>query len=309
MRASLEQRGGDVLRDHMPDQHREFFAQRQQIYLSLLDQAGRPWATLLEGKVRFITAPHPRILAVAALPDAEDPARASLSNGAPIGVLGIEFATRRRNRLNGEILYAVGAKGFMVQVAQSFGNCPQYIQSRQLAAALTDTDHAYPSAAPERSSSLLSAHVELIDKADTFFIASRSPAPGLARSEGLDMSHRGGLPGFVRTRKRATFDISRLSGKFLLQHAREPPARSAVRFAVRRFHYWRHTAAHWARKCSGWTGKPKNVARCGKSCCLRCRRRCVDGATLTVTFRFRKLRPPTRTLGKRQCPLTSAKHR
>ena len=100
MRASLEQRGGDVLRDHMPDQHREFFAQRQQIYLSLLDQAGRPWATLLEGKVGFITAPHPRILAVAALPDAEDPARASLSNGAPIGVLGIEFATRRRNRLN-----------------------------------------------------------------------------------------------------------------------------------------------------------------------------------------------------------------
>jgi uncharacterized protein len=194
MRAALEQRGGAVLRDHMPDQHREFFVRRQQIYLSLLDQAGRPWATLLEGEIGFITSPHPRILAIAALPVANDPAGAGISNGAPIGVLGIEFSTRRRNRLNGEILYAVGAKGFMVQVAQSFGNCPQYIQSRRIAAALTDTDQAYA----ESSSSLLSAHVELIDKADTFFIASRSPAPGLARSEGLDISHRGGLPGFVR---------------------------------------------------------------------------------------------------------------
>ena len=304
MRATLEQRGGAVLRDHMRDQHREFFAQQQQIYLSLLDHAGRPWATLLEGEVGFITSLHPRILAIAALPDADDPAGAGISNGAPIGVLGIEFATWRRNRLNGEILYAVGAKGFMVQVAQSFGK----IQSRQLAAALTDTDQAYRPAAPQCSSSLLSTHVELIDKADTFFIASRSPAPGLARSEGLDMSHRGGLPGFVRVRKRTMFDVFRLSGKFLLQHAREPPARSAVWLAVRRFHYWCHTAAHWARKCSGWTSKPKNVARRGKSCCLRCRRRCFDGATLTVTFRFRKLRPPTRTLGKRQYPLASARH-
>jgi predicted pyridoxine 5'-phosphate oxidase superfamily flavin-nucleotide-binding protein len=198
IRAALEQRGGAVLRDHMPDQHREFFAQRQQIYLSLLDHAGRPWATLLEGELGFITSPHPRILAIAALPDVDDPARAGISNGAPVGVLGIEFATRRRNRLNGEILYAVGAKGFMVQAAQSFGNCAQYIQSRRLATASAELHQAYPPAAPERSSSLLSAHVELIAKADTFFIASRSPAPGLARSEGLDMSHRGGLPGFVR---------------------------------------------------------------------------------------------------------------
>ncbi len=47
----------------------------------------------------------------------------------------------------------------------------------------------------------------MIEKADTFFIASRSPAPGLARSEGLDISHRGGLPGFVvvENNRRLTF--------------------------------------------------------------------------------------------------------
>ena len=197
-REALEQRGRVILRDHMPDQHRGFFAQQRQIYLSLLDQAGRPWATLLEGEAGFITSPHPNILAIAAVPRADDPSRSGLSHGAPVGVLGIEFATRRRNRLNGEILYAEGAKGFMVQVRQSFGNCPQYIQSRQLLPASPDMEQATSPPAPQRGSSLLPVHVELIGKADTFFIASRSPAPGTVRSEGLDISHRGGFPGFVQ---------------------------------------------------------------------------------------------------------------
>ncbi len=195
-RAALEQRGRAVLRDHMPDQHRRFFAERQQVYLSLLDGFGRPWATFLEGEIGFMTSPSPRILAIAALPESTDPARAGISHGAPIGVLGIEFATRRRNRLNGEILFAEGAKGFMVQVTQSFGNCAQYIQSRRLVATVQEA--VVPAAATQAASSLTPAHVELIAEADTFFIASRSPAPGLARSEGLDVSHRGGLPGFVR---------------------------------------------------------------------------------------------------------------
>jgi predicted pyridoxine 5'-phosphate oxidase superfamily flavin-nucleotide-binding protein len=198
MSAAMEQRGRIVLRDHMPDQHRQFFAERQQIYVSLLDAAGWPWGTVVEGSVGFITSPHARILAIAALPDAADPARAGIWHGAPIGVLGIEYATRRRNRLNGEILYAEGAKGFMVQVMQSFGNCPQYIQARRPAAAPAELNQAPSVAEPQHSTSLLPAHVELIRNADTFFIASRSPAPGIARSEGLDMSHRGGLPGFVR---------------------------------------------------------------------------------------------------------------
>ena len=55
---------------------------------------------------------------------------------------------------------------------------------------------------------------ELIDKADTFFIASRSPAPGLTRSEGLDMSHRGGLPGFVRVESKRRLMFPDYRGNF-----------------------------------------------------------------------------------------------
>ena len=48
-----------------------------------------------------------------------------------------------------------------------------------------------------RSCCLLPDDGELIGRADTFFIASRSRSPGLAPSEGLDVSHRGGRTGFV----------------------------------------------------------------------------------------------------------------
>ena len=53
----------------------------------------------------------------------------TLAHGIDIGLLGIELHSRRRNRMNG-VVSAIDETGFEVQVKQSFGNCPQYIQSR-----------------------------------------------------------------------------------------------------------------------------------------------------------------------------------
>ena len=47
--------------------------------------------------------------------------------GSPIGLLGIELDTRRRNRLNG-VIDSCNEGGLAVSVRQSFGNCPKYIQ-------------------------------------------------------------------------------------------------------------------------------------------------------------------------------------
>ena len=52
-----------------------------------------------------------------------------MNDGAAIGLLGIDLRTRRRNRLNG-VIRREGAAGFDVDVEQSYGNCPQYIQLR-----------------------------------------------------------------------------------------------------------------------------------------------------------------------------------
>ena len=190
--------GEVVVRDHMPDQHRELFEKLPTLLLGALDAQGQPWATMLAGPPGFVHTPHAQRLDVAAAIDAADPALAALAahgTGAPVGVLGLEPHTRRRNRMNGHVVRGGAQQGLSITVAQSFGNCPKYIQARApgLRAAVTPPQPAQP-----LGPSLDAAALALIARSDTLFIASASAArPGAQRGEGVDISHRGGEPGFV----------------------------------------------------------------------------------------------------------------
>ena len=128
--ARMAQIGPKVLRDYMPDQHRDFYAQLPLLLAGAVDPAGDPWAGALEGEPGFAWSPDPRVLRVAAMPDADDPLAAGLGPGKALGLLGIELQTRRRNRVNG-LVSAWDGRRFEVTVGQSFGNCPQYIQTRE----------------------------------------------------------------------------------------------------------------------------------------------------------------------------------
>ncbi|NQD96686.1 FAD-binding oxidoreductase, partial [Pseudomonas sp. CrR25] len=125
----MEVIGQKVIRDYMPDQHREFYQQLPFIVVGAVDAQQRPWATLLEGPEGFVTSPDPRQLLLAVHPDEQDPATAGLQAGHAIGLLGIELHTRRRNRING-VIQQVSADGLVVAVEHSYGNCPKYIQAR-----------------------------------------------------------------------------------------------------------------------------------------------------------------------------------
>ncbi|MCE3026671.1 pyridoxamine 5'-phosphate oxidase family protein [Salinicola sp. DM10] len=192
---------GRFIRDYMPEQHREFFAELPFIVLATGDAQGRPWVTLLEGAPGFIDTPDSRTLSVAAAPGREDPLATALEEGAEVGLLGIELATRRRNRLNGMVREAQGR--LVVAVQQSFGNCPQYIRER----AWHRVEPA-PAPAATASSRLNADQRARISAADTFFIGSVSgaAAPDSAHNSGreqrtkrgYDASHRGGEPGFVQ---------------------------------------------------------------------------------------------------------------
>ena len=190
--------GEVVIRDHMPDQHRELFEKLPTLLLGALDAQGQPWATMLAGPPGFVHTPHAQRMDVAAAIDAADPALAALAahgTGAPVGVLGLEPHTRRRNRMNGHVVRWGAQQGLSITVAQSFGNCPKYIQARApgLRAAVTPPQPAQP-----LGPSLDAAALALIARSDTLFIASASAArPGAQRGEGVDISHRGGEPGFV----------------------------------------------------------------------------------------------------------------
>ena len=178
---------GGGIRSFMPDQHRLFFAQLPFLVAGTVDETGAPMATLLSGEPGFATSPDPSLLAI--LGTAADPTGRRLVAGAPIGLLGIELHTRRRNRANGRIAFA-NADGLLVNVEQSFGNCPQYIHPRRLA---LDDRPAGPVAEFEGLDA--AARVQ-IAAADTFFIATSSGA-GVEHG-GVDISHRGGPAGFVQ---------------------------------------------------------------------------------------------------------------
>ena len=108
-----------------------------------------------------------------------------------IGLLGLDLSTRRRNRANGRVA-ALDDRGFSVAIEQSFGNCAQYIQTR------LPTPRAREPEPTQPLSAIDPAARRLIETADTFFVASRSRA-GIGDG-GLDVSHRGGPPGFVAVR-------------------------------------------------------------------------------------------------------------
>ncbi len=188
----MEVIGQKVIRNYMPDQHREFYQQLPFMLAGAVDAQQRPWATLLEGPEGFVTSPDPQRLLLAAQPDEQDPAAAGLQAGQAIGLLGIELHTRRRNRING-VIQQVSADGLAVAVEHSYGNCPKYIQAR----AYTRDPEQIKSRAPRQDFNALNARTtELIRAADTFFIASYFDHDPHSRS--VDVSHRGGRAGFVK---------------------------------------------------------------------------------------------------------------
>lgn len=195
VRQKAEVIGRRFIRDFMPDQHREFYQQLPFIFVGSLDEQQRPWASILTGQAGFIYSPDNVMLNFQAKPLVGDRLQENLSTDANLGFLGIELATRRRNRINGRVT-AVTDTGFALQVTQSFGNCPQFIQKRQL------------QWLPEKSKNLTSqAQVfdhftlemrELISHTDSFFIASSFSDAKNEGNQGVDVSHRGGKPGFVK---------------------------------------------------------------------------------------------------------------
>jgi hypothetical protein len=181
----------------MPDQHRLFFAQLPYIFIGAIDSAGWPLATVLTGQPGFVRAPDQNTLHISALPSPEDPVHAALVPERDIGILGIDLATRRRNRANGRIL-SRDDDGIAVTVAQSFGNCPQYIHRRDISAMSVPAAKVASASHAEAFDGLDPAASATIADADTFFVASRS-RPGEGSSFGADISHRGGPRGFVQT--------------------------------------------------------------------------------------------------------------
>ena len=139
----------------------------------------------------FVHSPDSRSLIIEATPTRGDALEHSIGIGADIGILGIELATRRRNRVNGHVM-AADSGTITFGVDQAFGNCPQYIRER----AWRRVDDA-PAGKSLTGTRLTDSQRAWIEQADTFFIASGYRGDGESPAFGMDASHRGGDRGFV----------------------------------------------------------------------------------------------------------------
>ena len=193
VRDEIEPWARKVVRPYLPEEHRAFYSKLPFLVLAARDSEGRPFATLLADEPGFASSPDPRTLQIAALPSPGDALSDALQCGEDIGLLGIELDTRRRNRVNGRVAKR-DSRVVALSVEQSFGNCPQYITERRWKRAPLSEQ----SASAVRSSSLSDQQRQLIRQADTFFIATGYRGAGESDVFGMDASHRGGAPGFVR---------------------------------------------------------------------------------------------------------------
>lgn len=184
---------GAQIRSQMPEQHRQFFPLLPFVCVAVADASGWPIATLLHGEPGFVSSPEPGQLHIAALPEQDDPASAHLGRpGAGVGILGIDLGTRRRNRENGRIAHADG-DSLLVDVHQSFGNCPKYIHVRQLSRV-----ERRPGQVERFGTDLPRDAMKLIASCETMFVATSSGISPENQVGGLDISHRGGEAGFLR---------------------------------------------------------------------------------------------------------------
>lgn len=196
LREEAESMGRRMIRSFMPDQHRDFFSQLPFLVVGAVDDEGWPWASLFSGRPGFMQSPDPLTLEIASLGKKGDPVRDAIRPGAPLGLLGIEMHSRRRNRLNGRVSLSNG-DGFTLAVDQSFGNCPQYIRHRSVdflrepGKASNDEKRITFTAFDQKAKALIGA-------ADVFFVSSYISTKDNPLIEGVDVSHRGGRAGFVK---------------------------------------------------------------------------------------------------------------
>jgi len=203
-----------MLRDVLVPQHRAFFPLLPWLLVGSVNDSGQPDATLLAGPPGFVHAPDERHLRIDALPADDDPLAGRLRIGSAIGLLGLQAHTRRRNRANGTVV-AVDDRGWTLRVDQSYGNCPKYIVPREARwlPPLRLGSAVHPSlsvgafgARQHRENGRPDAHglsddaARLVAGADTCFVATAHPdaGEGTSPAQGVDMSHRGGPPGFVQ---------------------------------------------------------------------------------------------------------------
>ena len=187
---SVAARRRGMVGDYLVDGARAFLTRQRVAAVGAEAPDGTVWASLWTGAAGFLRGDddggHVDVSASLDRTLDIDPVRPLVQAGAPLAMLVIDLMTRQRLRINGTVTRA-DALGMALRVRETFGNCNKYIQRRQ-----HFDDPANDTVGPAmRGTALDDERRDFIALTDTAFVASIHPV------RGLDVSHRGGQPGFI----------------------------------------------------------------------------------------------------------------
>lgn len=186
------------------------------VAIGTLDKEGRPWTTLWGGEPGFaqplggpvvgfrlpVTRKYdPVVEEIVGGEATGEVVREPNGKGRLVSGLTIDLQTRKRVKMAGRMIASVLTERedevtsrnetvaevqLVVKVEQSLGNCPKYLNSKQITPRFSHPKLAYdgPHLSPEA--------IKLIGQADLFFMSTAGP------QDDMDTNHRGGPPGFMR---------------------------------------------------------------------------------------------------------------
>lgn len=218
-----------IFRPQLTAQHQQFHTSLNILPVCTLDAQGRPWGSFLaakDGSHGFIKSPSFTSLVATQMRLHEDhPVETALREGAKFGMtqlvrgdetthqgpalkliagVGVMFENRRRNKFAGFINERnVGSQDdrtIQVEVMESLGNCPKYINTRHLIPNPQHKPEMLHKSLTLPPGELLPADtLSHIAQADAIFLATRytSPVQTIFKSH-LGINIRGGKPGFLR---------------------------------------------------------------------------------------------------------------
>ena len=176
----LAERVGRIIRSTIPAAAAEFLAARPFVIVATTNAEGAVHASLLGG-----TAEATGESTIVMRPSSGhlELVRDDVAATGVIGMLAIDFPTRRRMRVNGRAVWEGDA--LRVSTNEVYSNCPQYIDEHA-PGVVRASGAPWGGGAPEARTT------RQLTEAKTFFLATAHP------ERGADASHRGGPAGFVR---------------------------------------------------------------------------------------------------------------
>ena len=183
------QNSGRMISDSIIPGAIKFVSKQPFVVVGSIDETENVWASIVVGQTGFMGAePQSLDVDVSKIRRIDsDPVWSNLASNPQIGMLVIDLRSRARLRVNGRASFRPNEQ-LRIDVEQAYPNCPQYIQRRNYR-----PDHAQSTSAESTTGTSLSSRQKaLLSNADTLFIATNHP------DGGVDASHRGGNPGFIR---------------------------------------------------------------------------------------------------------------